>query len=82
MYLAVQVKCFLLPGILARNDLHDIGTAEALLLHLLYRPDLGQGDERALLHWKKRKLQNSHTLRMRAMDEKSARLTLECCVRE
>lgn len=52
MYLAVQVECLLLPGVLARNDLHDIGTAEALLLYLLHRTDLGQEDGRALLYRK------------------------------
>lgn len=55
MYLAVQVECLLLPRVFARNDLHDIGTAEALLLNLLHCTDLGQGDERALLHHKKKK---------------------------
>lgn len=55
MYLAVQVECLLLPGVLARNDLHDIGTSEALLLNLLHRTDLGQGDERAFLHHERKR---------------------------
>lgn len=65
LYLAIQVKCLLLPGVLARNDLHDVGTAEALLLDLLHRTDLGQGDERALLLRRK----NRNELSEFGMDE-------------
>lgn len=47
--LAVQVKSLQCAAVITGNNLHDIGTAEALLLHLLHRPDPGQTDERALL---------------------------------
>lgn len=38
-----------MSAILAGDDLHDVSTAEAFLLHLLHSSDLGQGDEGALL---------------------------------
>lgn len=43
-HLALQVGRLLLPVLLHVDDLHDVAAPEALLLHLLGRTDVGQGD--------------------------------------
>lgn len=49
LHLALQVDSLGPANIICVDDLHDVGTAEALFLHLLCSPDAGQLDEDAFL---------------------------------
>lgn len=49
-HLALQIGRLRLPRLVHIDDLHHVGVAKAFLLHLLSRPDVGQGDEGAFLN--------------------------------